>query len=301
MKLQVLDTITLPGSGERANEDACGQAGDWAWIIDGFIPSGFEPFLHPSSDAAWFTSYASEQFAARATGADDGPTLVRQVIEDAREAFLKSAPDGRHDPMSWPGGALTLMRLSRDRLDFWTLADTVAYVQTKAGATSTIGPAEVLRQAESAKAADLLRRTGSRPGAILSEPLFTEWLHANRRRQIESGKAAVFSLWPEAADRLVHNSLTVEEGTAVLLATDGFSALVELYGAHSPERLVASALTQGLEALIRELRHIETEVDPDGRRFPRFKVSDDATALLMQVSQENIHIKWLSAILDKSL
>lgn len=46
--------------------------------------------------------------------------------------------------------------------------------------------------------------------------------------------------------------------------------------------LIDAALSSGLEPLARELRRIETEVDPDGARFPRFKQSDDATALLLR-------------------
>ncbi len=41
-------------------------------------------------------------------------------------------------------------------------------------------------------------------------------------------------------------------------------------------------MSDGLAGLLQELRHIEREVDPDGTRFPRFKRSDDATALLVK-------------------
>jgi hypothetical protein len=46
--------------------------------------------------------------------------------------------------------------------------------------------------------------------------------------------------------------------------------------------LIATAQTIGLQALARELRHIEDD-DPNGERYPRMKKSDDATALLVRV------------------
>ena len=46
--------------------------------------------------------------------------------------------------------------------------------------------------------------------------------------------------------------------------------------------LIDAALASGLEPLARELRRIETEIDPDGALFPRFKGGDDATALLLR-------------------
>ena len=65
--------------------------------------------------------------------------------------------------------------------------------------------------------------------------------------------------------------------------TDGFSALTDRYGAYDAPGLVRAALDKGLQELGRELRAIET-ADAAGARHPRFKPSDDATALLMRLS-----------------
>jgi len=67
----------------------------------------------------------------------------------------------------------------------------------------------------------------------------------------------------------------------VLLASDGFAALVDLYRVLDAQALLERALATGLQPLVAEARRIETEVDPDGLRYPRFKTSDDATALLL--------------------
>ena len=52
---------------------------------------------------------------------------------------------------------------------------------------------------------------------------------------------------------------------------------------YTPEELFAAAVTRGLESLGQELRAVEAS-DPEGVKFPRFKKSDDATALLLRVS-----------------
>jgi hypothetical protein len=57
---------------------------------------------------------------------------------------------------------------------------------------------------------------------------------------------------------------------------------VDLYGVMDAQGLVETAVTSGLEPLARKAREIETQVDPDGRLYPRFKVSDDTTALLLR-------------------
>jgi hypothetical protein len=69
----------------------------------------------------------------------------------------------------------------------------------------------------------------------------------------------------------------------ILLCTDGFAALCDRYEAYDPAQLVAAARDEGLLALAQRLRAIE-EADAVGERHPRWKKSDDATALLLRLT-----------------
>ena len=77
--------------------------------------------------------------------------------------------------------------------------------------------------------------------------------------------------------------MKVAPGSHLLLASDGFLALASDYGAYSADNLMAAARDKGLVALGQELRAIEAG-DAGGDRFPRFKKSDDATALLLRIN-----------------
>ena len=72
------------------------------------------------------------------------------------------------------------------------------------------------------------------------------------------------------------------QGDDLLLMSDGFSALVDAYAAHTPDSLFAALGDGGLAALGSELRAIEA-ADAACTRFPRFKPSDDATALWLRI------------------
>jgi hypothetical protein len=280
----VLDRISWPGHPEKPNEDICGVSGDWAWVIDTSIFPGTKPVMHEKSDATWLARFADERLSNLAPQAQDGVTLLRHVMEEARTAYRAVAPAERHDDfVTWPLGAMTLVRRRGSVLDAWTFGDTTAYVRQPDGTVATLGDAPGLRDAEAAKAAELMRQAGSRPTAILDEPVFLAWLGERRERQRKSGiPAALLSVNPEAVDRLRHETAPCEDGTVILLASDGFSALVDLYGAMDAEAVVEAALTSGLEPLVRLAREIETERDPDGKLYPRFKQSDDATAVLLR-------------------
>lgn len=279
----ILDRISWPGHPEKANEDICGACQNWAWVIDTSIFPGTEPVMHAKSDAAWLAAFADERLSNLAPHAEDGVALVRHVIEEARAAFMAVAPKERHDFVTWPLGAMTLVRRREKTLDVWTFGDTTAYIRQPDGTVLTMGLAPSLRDAESAKAVELMQAAGSRPTAILDEPVFLAWLGGIRERQRNSGNtAALLNFEPSAAERLRHETAPCEEGTTILLASDGFSALVDLYQAMDAKALMEAALSSGLEPLVRKAREIETRIDPDGKLYPRFKVSDDTTAILLR-------------------
>lgn len=279
----ILDRISWPGSPEKANEDSFGTSGDWAWVIDTSIFPGTPPIMNEVSDATWLARFATgrlSDLAARAYDGD-GVALLRHVMEEARVAFLAKATDERRDPITWPLGAMTLVYREGSKLDVWTFADTTAFLRRPDGSVRTIGEAPELRIHESAKAAELLRASGATPKTIFETPVFQAWLTERRQRKQGRGPA-LLGLDPTAADRVRHERVDCEDGTIILLTSDGFSALVDLYNETDAARLIEAALRDGLEPLVRRAREIETTIDPDGTRYPRFKVSDDATALLLK-------------------
>lgn len=280
----VLDRISRPGHPDKPNEDICGVSGDWAWVIDTSIFPGTAPVMPGRSDAAWLARFADERLSNLAPQAQDGPALLRHVMEEARTAYRAVAPAERHeDFIAWPLGAMTLVHRRADALDAWTFGDTTAYLRQPDGSVQVLGDAPNLRDFEAAKAAELMRQARSRPTAILDEPVFLAWLGERRERQRASGvPAALLSFNPDAVDRLRHETAPCADGAVVLLASDGFSALVDLYRAMDAKAVVEAALASGLEPLVELAREIETERDPDGTLYPRFKTSDDTTALLLR-------------------
>ena len=68
----------------------------------------------------------------------------------------------------------------------------------------------------------------------------------------------------------------------ILLASDGYYRLVDHYGAVDDAELVRRTAALGADVMIEQLRAIEAD-DPLAMRYPRLKIADDATALLLGV------------------
>jgi hypothetical protein len=109
--------------------------------------------------------------------------------------------------------------------------------------------------------------------------------HRERQNTPESG-VWTLGLVPEAADHLVSKRLDITGKTHAIVCSDGFSDLAVLYAAYDAASLVRTARDKGLRPMLDELRRFEREIDPEGLRYPRYKQSDDTTALLVELAPD---------------
>ena len=84
-----------------------------------------------------------------------------------------------------------------------------------------------------------------------------------------------------AGPRAQQASLLEISGDLVLMS-DGFAALFDTYRACTPHTFMTQLREQGLAELALRLRQIERD-DAACVRYPRFKMSDDASALWLRV------------------
>src|SRR5258706_361092 len=134
----------------------------------------------------------------------------------------------------------------------------------------------------SARAASALMPKAAREAYAIAgvREEFLPALRASRNGVNSPGGDWLFAPDAACADHAKELRVTVLKDSPILLASDGFLALASDYERYSPETLFDAAAERGLAVLCEELRAVET-ADPEGLRYPRFKRSDDATALLL--------------------
>ena len=107
-------------------------------------------------------------------------------------------------------------------------------------------------------------------------------LHAHRlRRNLPDGYGVL------AAERscvpMIHlDRMPARTLRRILLVSDGYYRLVDHYDAATDAELVRRTGELGADALLKQLRAIEA-ADPLATQYPRLKIADDATALLIGV------------------
>jgi hypothetical protein len=231
-----------------------------------------------ASDAAWIAQFGARRLMAHLKEGEAADAALTAALAETQKSFTALARGPVWEKWQLPCASMMLVVEAEAELQFFSFGDCAALVEGKDGLV-TIGETLEKRQQEAGRA----REWGNRETLpeIGEDPALLARLRAARNR-INSGRNWLFSPDQRAAAHVRH-AARPKAPAMLLLATDGFFALVSDYGAYDPEGLMRAAKTKGLAALGEELRRIEND-DAHAARYPRFKKSDDATALLIAAS-----------------
>jgi len=280
MTFALLDWLSLPGDAAKPNEDAFGHDTGAAVVLDGATPLG-DGVMPGPSDAAWIAQFGARRLLAHLRDGEGARKAVRGALADAQKSFEALRRHPPEEMWQTPCASMMLAVPAGGSVEFLSFGDCAVLLQPEDGAVTVVGETFDKRAAEAGRAQAIAREKNLSPAAGLNRPEFLAALRGTRNR-INSGSYWLFSPDVKAASHAARRVVKAAPGTHLLLASDGFLALASDYGAYGADSLMQAALEKGLKALGDELRAIEAG-DAGGDKFPRFKKSDDATALLLRL------------------
>ncbi|WP_447727231.1 protein phosphatase 2C domain-containing protein [Sphingomonas koreensis] len=263
MHFDLIQSISLAGSTATPNDDRCGATSQTAWMIDGATDLGPPGLMGNQPGAAWLAATASRAFAA--AEADALPDILDHVFARTAAAYAAGRTRDPVDDWELPSAAFLAVALTDRTLDLAWLADCACLV-LRDDAAMRLGPQPSADETEQAR----VHAAGAeRPLAML------------RGQRMRPGRY-ILGVDPAHRAFVEHLRVPVAPGDEILLMTDGMAALVDDYGM-PVDAFIAMLRAEGLPSLATRLRTIETE-DHDRIRYPRFKRSDDATALWLRIA-----------------
>ena len=276
--LRLLDSLSLPGDAAKPNEDAFAQGDAAALVMDGATMLG-DPLMPGPSDAAWIATFGARRLMAHLQDMEPKKAL-RAAMADAEKSFNALRLGDLQEAWQTPCASVMLAAERDKGLEFLWLGDCGAIIAQDSG-VAVVGETISKRGEESARARKIALEKNVSSAAPGVRAQFMAHLRAARGR-VNSGDYWLFTPDKRAAAHAQRKRVKAGPGTLLLLASDGFLALAANYGAYDAAGLIAAAKGKGLAAMGEELRAIEND-DAGGDRFARFKKSDDATALLLEI------------------
>ncbi len=287
LTLSIIDSLSLPGSEGRPNEDQMGWTAQCAFVIDGATGLGpdFVVGRH-DSDAAWLATFAKVHFEEMIAPGRSMVDVVRSTNALARRIIAFAAKEREIPAWNLPIAGFQMIRIENSAIVTYGLGDCTLIVCDGNGETAlhSAMPDNAAHEREAARRVieeagglDMLPRLIDDPALLARERAL--------RGKFNSSASNVWTLGStsEAADHLLTARLDGGMPLTGLLCTDGFAALSAGYGIYEPRDFVAAARRDGLKRLGARLRDIERHEDPDGRIYPRMKPSDDATAVRFEI------------------
>lgn len=285
--LRILDSLSDPGNAARRNEDTAGDNASCAFVIDGATGLGGKPLLDATSDAAWLATFAGQVFEAEVGLTDPIADVVRSLNARVRQRIVEAVAGETIEAWALPTASFQLVRMEGQELTVYGLGDCRLFLAGADGMTFETNGDYSKVESEGARRAVAQAGGLTAWRSLAEEPVVREALRRARARHNQpDGSVWTLGSAPEAAAHLSIQRLIPVLPAHGLLCTDGFSALADKYGRYDSAGLIRAASELGLAALMSELRRIEREEDPDGQQYPRFKISDDATALLFEITAD---------------
>ncbi|MDQ1198970.1 hypothetical protein [Agrobacterium sp. SORGH_AS 787] len=286
MQIDVIDSISDPGKPERENEDRLAWNASTAFVVDGATGLGDRQFMTGfGSDAAWIADFAAKRLMSEVTPEANFADIIRRISQDAKINF--EAVAGDQPRYAWPVAALAGLRVTPTGLQFAGLGDSVVYILHDDGREENLMALPDAFEREQAAASAHVARLGGigAAGMATSDPETLAELRRNREKQnTPDGTVWSLSLVPQTADHIVTAAIDISGGATAIICSDGLADLISLYNQYTPGTLIRRAVTAGLPSVIKELRQLEREIDPEGLQYPRLKQSDDTTAILCRIN-----------------
>jgi hypothetical protein len=277
MTLTVVDAICKPAS--HVNEDAWGRCSGVVWVVDGATGVGLSPHLDGPTDAAWFSREISNRFEAAFSVAQPTSAALLLGVRAAAESAARLCALSTIPAFELPSASLVVAREAPSGLEFTNLGDSVIVWRSGDTPANRFGSSKVGGLDETLHRVLDQAQAGGLPRAEAVEQART-LARENRKLMNQPHGYWILDLsgagLPHAQIELCPDAGPID----VLLMTDGFSRLVEVYRAYDWDGLLDRALESGLAPLYDELREIEA-ADEGCARFQRLKPRDDATAVLL--------------------
>lgn len=270
----------LTDRGNAANEDFAFSTERFGVVIDG--ATGLAPLPPVSTDFATNAQWFARSTGVRLCRALEAGAPPEQALVDAvgaARAELEAAlgrPAGSLDPAAVPSATLALAVVGEKNVELWGIGDSPLVVLMRDGEL-VISTDEVLESLDAHVVDLMLERSAGRDLTVAERrALVRDEVLANRRLRNTPG-----GYWclDATGEGLAHaRRLTIPRADVVAVAgmTDGLFRAFGQYGLAPLDEWMRDASYLSARQLCDRMRMLEAE-DAQLRRYPRMKVSDDAS------------------------
>lgn len=282
--LRIEQTLSFPKSPQALNEDGLFISEDLCVVFDG--ATGLCPPMIPGigSDAAWFVQGVIAELKRRWQPGGSFQETLREICTVLSVDYARLVGSSvKEVPIQYqPLAALAAVQKIPGKLLFHRFGDCSAIIGDDVAAIWVFPPSPLEALDAYNTAWMVEHRSEGLPLDAVRQLIFPRLATARALHANAIGGYWVLGLNPESSQYMETITLDCDaQPESILLMSDGYSALVDDYCKDWNAAQLLACSRKGLGAAYNLIRDIE-RMDPEAWVYPRFKTSDDCSAILLQ-------------------
>jgi hypothetical protein len=257
-----VEAYSEPGDPTQANEDWVFASSELVVVLDGLTARGETGCTHST---AWFV----EQLGSAIVSTTGTEQFLIEVLRRSISAVASMHPDCDLGHPGTPSAAVGIMRPTNSTSDYLILGDITLLLEVDSRLTVVSD-----NRIDSAAHAERVHADEYAIGTPEKRDLLLAMKQVELAARNQPGGYWVAAARPDAADEALTGSTRRVQRAAML--TDGAARPVTMFRALDWQEILRLISREGPAGAVRLTRQIE-DSDPEGRKWPRNKRSDDAT------------------------
>ena len=263
--LKILQSLSLAG-GEK-NIDLIRATDECILLLDGSTP-----LIKSNYDASRFTLDFADTFFERVAKGERIPSAINTALSDVYKLFKRETADD--NTAMYPSACLLVAYISEGRLHIINIGDTTALIVMADGSVKTVtcGDVRHFDRGIIARAMQIKQERGIDVCNIMELPEIRQMLMDNRSKMNTPDGYRILAFDMTDVDESEVLCFDPRDIKRVVLHSDGFDG-------YAAELTVPDADLSKIYASLRKKEKADARLNLD----PRFKISDDASAVIFTV------------------
>lgn len=280
--MKIINKQILCEAGDFANEDVAGINEYGAWILDGATGLSGAKLTGEKSDARWYTKWWNVYLSNNLKNNIPLSEIIRNGILQVKIDFHKAINGKPCSKLDYPSSSIAVLKWHDNSIEYFSLGDCPMIIQRE----------DNMEEITDRKISVLDQKVYDAINQIILEHHISAWdakslvLPMIKKHRLLLNKEDgywILGFDIRAVRKASQGIINISEPMKILLSSDGFSALVDKYHTIEKEHFILQVEENGLPLLYENLRNIEN-LDREGIKYPRFKKSDDASAIYLEIS-----------------
>ena len=267
-------------AGRDWNEDYAYFCEDYAFVLDGatsLVPIKYSNF---STDAEWYTKTFGKYLE---TALSNNMKNINEIIKDGIKyvtLLYKNLANGR-EIIDMPSACVTVVRKHNGRIEYFVLGDS-GFLFKHNNIIRDFSDTRIV-ELDKKNIDDMVKIAKEKKINVIDARHFVD-NDIMKKRLSKNSEDGYWILCDDfkACDYALQGKLDIEKGDEILLYTDGFSEIWNLFKMYN-EKQIFEEINRGqtLNDLYKKL-YLAQKEDAGCNNFPRTKIRDDATAIYVR-------------------